>query len=72
MFYIGCPLWSYKEWAGNFLPARTPASDFLRLYSRRLTAVEGNTVFNANPANDIEFIDSTPSEIDTMDLVIEE
>ena len=24
--------------------------------------------FNANPANDIEFIDSTPSEIDTMDV----
>ena len=53
MFYIGCPLWSYKEWAGNFLPAHTPASDFLRLYSRRLTAVEGNTVFYALPSYEI-------------------
>jgi len=53
MFYIGCPLWSYKEWTGNFLPAHTPASDFLRLYSRRLTAVEGNTVFYALPSADI-------------------
>src|ERR1051326_8477701 len=53
MFYIGCPLWSYKEWAGNFLPAHTPTSDFLRLYSRRLTTVEGNTVFYALPSAEI-------------------
>ncbi|HLX55905.1 MAG TPA: DUF72 domain-containing protein [Ktedonobacteraceae bacterium] len=50
MFYIGCPLWGYKEWGGNFFPAHTPASDFLRLYSRRLSAVEGNTVFYALPS----------------------
>ena len=50
MFYIGCPLWGYKEWVGNFLPAHTPARDFLRLYSRRLTAVEGNTIFYALPS----------------------
>ncbi len=50
MFYIGCPMWGYKEWVGNFFPAHTPASDFLRLYSRRLTTVEGNTVFYALPS----------------------
>ena len=50
MLYIGSPLWGYKEWVGNFMPAQTPASDFLRLYSRRLTAVEGNTVFYALPS----------------------
>jgi len=50
MFYIGCPLWGYKEWVGNFFPARTPPGDFLRLYSRRLTAVEGNTIFYALPS----------------------
>lgn len=52
MFYIGCPLWGYKEWVGNFFPARTPASDFLRLYSRKLTAVEGNTIFYALPSSE--------------------
>lgn len=52
MFYIGCPLWGYKEWLGNFIPANTPASDFLRIYSRRLTAVEGNTVFYALPSEE--------------------
>ncbi|HEX6482015.1 MAG TPA: DUF72 domain-containing protein [Ktedonobacteraceae bacterium] len=50
MFYIGCPMWGYKEWVGNFFPARTPAGDFLRLYSRRMTTVEGNTVFYAIPS----------------------
>ncbi|SRR6266487_1583656 len=50
MFYIGCPMWGYKEWTGSFFPARTPASDFLRLYSRRLNTVEGNTAFYALPS----------------------
>lgn len=50
MFYIGCPMWGYKEWVGNFFPPHTPPGDFLRLYSRRLTAVEGNTVFYALPS----------------------
>lgn len=49
MFYIGCPMWGYKEWVGNFFPPHTAQSDFLRLYSRRLTAVEGNTTFYAVP-----------------------
>jgi uncharacterized protein YecE (DUF72 family) len=52
MFYIGCPLWGYKEWLGNFMPAHTPAGDFLRIYSRKLTAVEGNTVFYALPSEE--------------------
>lgn len=49
MLYIGCPLWGFKGWVGGFFPEKTPASDFLRLYSRRLTAVEGNTTFYALP-----------------------
>ena len=49
MFYIGCPMWGYKEWVGEFFPPRTPQSEFLRLYSRRLTTVEGNTTFYATP-----------------------
>lgn len=49
MLYIGCPVWGYKEWVGNFFPPHTPQSEFLRLYSRRLTSVEGNTTFYAVP-----------------------
>jgi len=51
-FYLGCPIWSYKEWVGSFFPPRTPASDFLRMYSRKLTTVEGNTVFYSLPTEE--------------------
>ncbi|GCE12985.1 DUF72 domain-containing protein [Tengunoibacter tsumagoiensis] len=52
MFYIGCPMWGYKDWVGHgrLFPARTPTSDFLRLYSQKLTTVEGNTIFYALPS----------------------
>ncbi|MCI0553508.1 MAG: DUF72 domain-containing protein [Anaerolineae bacterium] len=50
--YIGCPIWSFKGWVGNFYPEGTKPSDFLREYSRRLTTVEGNTTFYAVPAQD--------------------
>src|SRR5713101_9705124 len=40
----------YKEWVGNFFPPHTAPGDFLRLYSRRLTTVEGNTSFYAVPS----------------------
>jgi len=49
VFYIGCPMWGYKEWVGNFFPPHTPPGEFLHLYSSRLTAVEGNTVFTEFP-----------------------
>ena len=52
MFYTGCPMWANKEWVGNFFSSHTPSSDFLRLYSRKLNAVEGNTVFYALPSSE--------------------
>jgi uncharacterized protein YecE (DUF72 family) len=52
VFFIGCPMWGYKEWVGNFFPAHTPASDFLRLYSKKLNVVEGNTIFYALPSSE--------------------
>ncbi len=48
--YIGCPIWSFKGWVGNFYPEGTRPSEFLREYSRRLNAIEGNTTFYAVPA----------------------
>jgi uncharacterized protein YecE (DUF72 family) len=50
--YIGCPLWGYKEWVGNFFPAHSRASDFLHLYSQRMTTVEGNTTFYSTPSSE--------------------
>jgi uncharacterized protein YecE (DUF72 family) len=54
MFYIGCPMWGYKDWVGvdRLFPPRTPASEFLRLYSKKLTTVEGNTTFYSVPSAD--------------------
>jgi uncharacterized protein YecE (DUF72 family) len=47
-FYIGSAVWAHKGWVGNFFPKGT--KEFLREYSRRLTAVEGNTTFYATPS----------------------
>ena len=49
-FYIGCPIWSFKSWVGNFYPEGTKPAEFLREYSQRLTTVEGNTTFYAVPS----------------------
>lgn len=50
MLYIGCPIWSFKGWVGNFYPKGTKPADFLREYARRLTTIEGNTTFYAIPS----------------------
>lgn len=51
-FRLGCAVWSYKGWVGDFYPAGSRAAEFLRLYSQRLTTVEGNTTFYAVPNAD--------------------
>ena len=51
-FYLGCAIWSYKEWVGNLYPPKSQPKDFLNLYSRRFTTVEGNTTFYAVPSPD--------------------
>jgi uncharacterized protein YecE (DUF72 family) len=60
--YTGCPIWSYKGWVGSFYPEGTKPPDYLRIYSRRLSTVEGNTTFYAVPAQDTvqRWIKETP------------
>jgi uncharacterized protein YecE (DUF72 family) len=48
--YLGCPIWAYKGWVGNFYPAGTRTSDYLFEYARRLDTVEGNTTFYSVPS----------------------
>lgn len=48
--HIGCPIWSFKGWVGNFYPDGTKPSEFLHEYATRLTTVEGNTTFYAVPS----------------------
>lgn len=53
--YIGCPVWAYKGWVGDFYPEGTKSGEYLPEYARRLTTVEGNTTFYATPGpNTIE------------------
>ncbi|MEM8542650.1 MAG: DUF72 domain-containing protein [Cyanobacteria bacterium P01_H01_bin.119] len=47
--YLGCAVWAYKDWVGEFYPPKSRPQDFLRLYSQRLSAVEGNTTFYSVP-----------------------
>jgi uncharacterized protein YecE (DUF72 family) len=48
-FYLGCAVWSHKDWVGNLYPPKSQPRDFLNLYSRRFNTVEGNTTFYAIP-----------------------
>lgn len=61
-FYIGCAIWAYKDWVGDLFPSGSQSRDFLRLYSRRLTTVEGNTTFYATPNPDVvqRWVGETP------------
>ena len=52
-FSIGCAVWGYKDWLGDLFPKGSKNADFLALYSRRLTTVEGNTTFYATPKADV-------------------
>ena len=60
--YLGCPVWSFKGWVGNFYPKGTQPKDFLREYAHRVTTIEGNTTFYAIPASKTieSWVEQTP------------
>lgn len=60
--YVGCPVWSFKGWVGNFYPKGTKPAEFLREYAKRLTTIEGNTTFYAVPAQKTveQWVSETP------------
>ncbi|OUC12528.1 MAG: hypothetical protein B0A82_21770 [Alkalinema sp. CACIAM 70d] len=51
-FSLGLAIWGYKGWLGELFPAKAAARDFLKLYSRRFSIVEGNTTFYSIPDRD--------------------
>jgi uncharacterized protein YecE (DUF72 family) len=63
-FWLGCAVWSYKGWVGDFYPHRSHSREFLSLYSQRLNAVEGNTTFYAVPDEKTiqKWVSQTPPE----------
>jgi len=62
MLYLGCPVWSFKGWVGNFYPSGTKPADFLHEYAKRVTTIEGNTTFYAVPSRQTleNWIEQTP------------
>ena len=63
-FRIGCAVWTYKDWVGDFYPKGSRATHFLRLYRERLTCVEGNTTFYSIPSPEMvkRWADNTPED----------
>lgn len=59
---MGCAIWAYREWIGEFYPAGSRPGELLSLYSRRLTTVEGNTTFYSVPdrATIDRWVEETP------------
>ena len=48
-YYLGCPIWAKKEWAGELFSAQVKAADYLREYASVFNAVEGNSTFYSLP-----------------------
>lgn len=49
--YIGCPVWTCKEWIGKIYPAKTPVKKYLHSYARQFNAIELNTTHYGIPAD---------------------
>ncbi|QUY44691.1 DUF72 domain-containing protein [Acaryochloris marina] len=51
-FYLGCAIWAYKGWLGDFYPQGSASSRLLQLYAERLTTVEVNATFYSTPSSE--------------------
>lgn len=61
-YYLGCPMWGMKDWAGSLYTRTARSQDFLAQYARVMNAVEGNTTFYSPPPEEsvLRWRDSTP------------
>jgi len=48
-YRLGCPVWSFRGWAGGLYSADARPTDYLRQYASVFNAVEGNTTFYSAP-----------------------
>ncbi|MGK7906144.1 MAG: DUF72 domain-containing protein [Synechococcus sp.] len=62
-FFLGCAVWAFRGWLGDFYPTGSRSGEFLKLYAERLTAVEGNTTFYSTPTEEMvsRWADLTPA-----------
>ena len=65
-FQLGCAVWSFPGWVGDFYPKGSNSKNFLDLYGQRFTTVEGNTTFYSVPGLDTiaRWVDRTPDEFE--------
>ncbi len=63
-FRMGCAVWAFKDWVGNFYPPKSQPTNFLRLYGERMLTVEGNTTFYSVPSAAMvqRWADQTPDD----------
>jgi len=48
-YHLGCPIWSNRDWVGQFFTADARPGNFLGQYSSVFNTVEGNTTFYGLP-----------------------
>ena len=48
-YFIGCPVWSCRDWIGTVFDKQSDPGDLLREYAKRFNTVEGNSIFYALP-----------------------
>jgi uncharacterized protein YecE (DUF72 family) len=41
--FIGCPIWTNKEWLGSYFPLGIKEPDYLRYYAQQFNSIELNT-----------------------------
>ncbi len=51
-FYLGAPVFAFKDWVGDFYPPGTRDGDYLKQYGRQCNALEFNGFFYGVPSYD--------------------
>jgi uncharacterized protein YecE (DUF72 family) len=52
-FFVGTSGYSYKEWKGNFYPAKIAQKEMLHFYSQKFSTVEVNNTFYRLPTESV-------------------
>lgn len=50
VIYVGCPIWSHKDWVGKIYPAKAKEKDFLTYYAQQYNTIELNATHYKIPS----------------------
>jgi len=48
-YYLGCPIWANKDWAGEVYTKKAKPKDYLKQYAQVFNTIEGNHTFYGLP-----------------------